>query len=108
MVKRGVAQTGYPGWPDSWPWWCQGPGRGCVRAAVGESSTQGWLVVVTGANGSGLTMPDFARVLAQLGATNAMAFDSNTHSDFWRAGASPITAGGWEPGAPAATLLRVH
>ncbi len=108
MVKRGVAQTGYPGWPDSWPWWCQGTGRGCVRAAVGESSTQGWLVVVTGANGSGLTMPDFARVLTQLGATNAMAFDSNTHSDFWRAGAPPITAGGWEPGAPAATLLRAH
>ena len=80
----------------------------CVRAAVGESSTQGWLVVVTGANGSGLTMPDFARVLTQLGATNAMAFDSNTHSDFWRAGAPPITAGGWEPGAPAATLLRAH
>ena len=108
MVKAGVAQTAYPGWSDSWPWWCQGTGRGCVRAAVAETKTQGWLVVVTGPNGSGLTMPDFARLLAQLGVTNAMAFDSNTHADFWRSGASPITSNGWEPGAPAATLLVSH
>ena len=51
-------------------------------------------------------MPDFARVLAQLGVSNAMGFDSNTHADFWRRGGTPITAGGWEPGAPAATLLH--
>jgi hypothetical protein len=108
MVVNGVAQTRYPGWPDSWPWYCQGPGRGCVRAAVGESSTRGWLIMETAANGNGLTMPDFSRVLAQLGATNAMAFDSNTHADFWRKGASPITAGSGEPGAPTTTALRYH
>jgi hypothetical protein len=108
MVAGGVARTRYPGWRDSWPWTCQGTGWGCVRAAVGENSTRGYLVVVAGSSGGGLTMPDFARVLSQLGTTNAMAFDSNTHADFWRAGGTPITAGGREPSAPAATMLTYH
>jgi hypothetical protein len=108
MVAGGVARTRYPGWRDSWPWTCQGTGWGCVRAAVGENATRGYLVVVAGSNGGGLTMPDFARVLSQLGTTNAMAFDSNTHADFWRAGGTPITAGGREPSAPAATMLTYH
>ena len=106
MVANGVAKTRYPGWPDSWPWYCQGSGWGCVRAAVAQKGGHGWLVVVRGKYGTGLTMPDFARVLAQLGVTNAMGFDSNTHADFWRRGGLPITSDGWEPGAPAATLLH--
>jgi hypothetical protein len=108
MVAGGVARTRYPGWRDSWPWTCQGTGWGCVRAAVGENSTRGYLIIVAGSSGGGLTMPDFARVLSQLGTTNAMAFDSNTHADFWRAGGTPITAGGREPSAPAATMLTYH
>jgi hypothetical protein len=106
MVANGVAQTRYPGWSDSWPWYCQGTGWGCVRAAIGTKGAHGWLVVVKGKYGTGLTMPDFARVLVQLGVSNAMGFDSNTHADFWRRGGKPITADGWEPGAPAATLLH--
>jgi phosphodiester glycosidase len=106
MVSHGRARTRYPGWSDSWPWYCQGVPRGCVRAVVATArQNQGWMVIVGGRNGAGLTMPDFARVLAQLGAVNVMGFDSNTHSDFWRNGAAPITAGGWEPPAPAATML---
>lgn len=105
MVSNGTAQTTYPGWSDSWPWTCQGVGRGCVRAVAAATSTEGWLIVESTSSGDGLTMPDFARVLSQLGATNAMGFDSNSHADFWRSGASPITAFGSEPGAPAATLL---
>ena len=108
MVAGGAAQTRYPGWPDSWPWYCQGPGRGCVRAAVAETKTFGWLIIESGSGGSGLTMPDYARVLAQLGAQNAMGFDSNSHADFWRTGASPIDAFGYEPGSPEATMLTYH
>ncbi len=108
MVSGGVARTAYPGWRDSWPWYCQGTGWGCVRAAVGETSTRGYLVVVAGTSGGGLTMPDFARVLSQLGSTNAMAFDSNSHADFWHTGASPITGFGREPSAPEATMLTYH
>jgi hypothetical protein len=107
MVSRGVAHTRYPGWPDSWPWYCQNAPRGCVRAAVATTSTQGWLVVVSGPSGQGLNMPDFARVLKQLGAHNAMGFDSNTHADFWQKGAPPITASG-EPTVPAASMLYYH
>jgi hypothetical protein len=108
MVSQGVAQTRYPGWPDSWPWYCQGRGSGCVRAVLAETHTQGWLIIETANAGNGLTMPDFARVLKQLGATNAMGFDSNSHADFWRTGAAPITASGSEPAAPEATMLRYH
>jgi hypothetical protein len=108
MVSNGVAHTRYPGWPDSWPWYCQGIGSGCVRAVVAETHTQGWLITETATGGNGLTMPDFARVLAQLGATNAMGFDSNSHADFWRKGASPITAFGHEPTTPEATILHYH
>ena len=108
MVSNGTAHTTYPGWPDSWPWYCQGTGRGCVRAVAATTSSQGWLVIETAAGGYGLTMPDYARVLAQLGATDAMGFDSNSHADFWRAGAAPITSSGWEPDAPAATMLSYH
>jgi hypothetical protein len=105
MVAHGAARTAYPGWPDSWPWYCQNTPRGCVRAAVATTGTQGWLVVVSGPRGEGLDMPDFARVLAQLGAKAAMGFDSNTHADFWARGTAPITAGRYEPGVPAATML---
>jgi hypothetical protein len=79
-----------------------------VRAAVAETARRGWLIVETGSGGSGLTMPDYARVLAQLGAQNAMAFDSNSHADLWRAGASPIDAFGYEPTSPEATMLTYH
>jgi Phosphodiester glycosidase len=108
MVRNGVARTRYPGWNDSWPWYCQGPGRGCVRAVVAETATDGWLVVESGSGGSGLTMPDFARILARLGAKQAMGFDSNSHADFWRAGANPIDAFGYEPASPEATMLAYH
>jgi hypothetical protein len=107
MVSGGTARAAYPGRPDSWPWYCQGTGTGCVRAVVATArGNQGWVVVETAANGTGLTMPDFARVLSQLGAIDVMGFDGNTHADFWRRGAAPITAGGWEPTAPATTTLR--
>jgi hypothetical protein len=107
MVDNGVAETTYPGWSESWPWYCQGVGSGCVRAATATTPKQGWLIVEA-AGTSGLTMPDFALVLKQLGATNAMAFDSNTHSDFWARGHTPISGNGSEPAVPAATLLSYH
>lgn len=109
MVKNGVARTSYPGWPDSWPWTCQGVGSGCVRAVIATANhNQGWMIIVTGPGGTGLTMPDYARVLRQIGATNVMGFDSNTHADLWARGAQPITAGNWEPGAPEATTLHAR
>jgi hypothetical protein len=65
------------------------------------------MVVVSGPWGEGLTMPDFGRVLAQLGATNAMGFDANTHAELWRRGGAPIVAdGSYEPPVPAITTLR--
>jgi len=108
MVAGGVAQTHYPGWPDSWPWYCGGlASGGCVRTAVATAGTKGWMIVVTGQWGEGLTMPDFGRVLAQLGATSAMGFDANTHAEFWRRGGAPIDADGrYEPPVPATTTLR--
>jgi len=107
MVDNGVAETTYPGWAESWPWYCQGVGTGCVRAATATTTTHGWLIVEA-AGTNGLTMPDFARVLQQLGATNAMAFDSNTHSDFWARGHTPISGNGTEPAVPIATMLSYH
>ena len=107
MVAGGVAETTYPGWHESWPWYCQGVGTGCVRAATATTKTQGWQIVEA-AGTNGLTKPDFARVLQQLGATNAMAFDSNTHADFWAKHHTPISGNNTEPAVPAATLLSYH
>src|SRR5262249_16810182 len=107
MVSAGVAKTTYPGWAASWPWYCQGVGIGCVRAAAATTRTQGWLIVEA-AGTNGLTMPDFARVLQQLGATNAMAFGSNPHPDSWARRHPPIRGNGTDPPVPVATLLSYH
>lgn len=110
MVAGGAARTAYPGWSDSWPWYCGGVSSGgCLRTAVATAGSKGWMIVVSGPWGEGLTMPDFARVLAQLGATNAMGFDANTHADLWRRGAAPIDSdGSYEPPVPAITSLRTR
>ena len=107
LVVGGRARTAEPSWPDSWPWWCQGPGQGCERTAVGtDRFGHGWLIAVTASGGTGLTTPDFARVLAQLGALQAMGFDANTHAELWRRGGAPIDYPGYgEPTVPEATTL---
>ncbi|HUZ83094.1 MAG TPA: phosphodiester glycosidase family protein [Gaiellales bacterium] len=107
VVRGGVAQTSYPGWADLWPWSCRGNGSGCLRTVLAtDRHGHGWMIAVSAANGYGLTMPDLGRVLAQLGAVSAMAFDANTHAALWRRGAAPVSSYGYEPRVPATTTLR--
>ncbi|MGZ4430077.1 MAG: phosphodiester glycosidase family protein, partial [Gaiellales bacterium] len=107
LVARGVAQTAYPGWSDSWPWTCMGPGHGCWRTALARTATRGWLLIM-GQRGSyyGLTTPDWARVLQRLGAVDAMGFDSNSAAELYRAGGAGIANPDGGRVIPATTALR--
>ena len=87
---------------DPWQWAC---GGGCWRPALVRSGNSAWMILIGGRGGAGLTMPKFARVLADMGATDAMGFDNNNSAELWRPGHRPITGYGYERLLPTATTL---
>jgi hypothetical protein len=63
------------------------------------------MILIGGKSGSGLTMPKFADVLADMGANDAMGFDNNNSAELWRPGHRAITGYGYERLLPTATSL---
>ena len=102
LVDAGRAISSRPHSVDPWQWDC---GGGCWRPALVQAGSSGWMIVIGGKGGSGLTMPKFAKVLADMGATNAMGFDNNNSAELWRPGHRPITGYGYERLLPTATSL---
>jgi hypothetical protein len=102
LVRRGIAIRARPSFVDPWQWDC---GGGCWRPALVRSGNRGWLIVMGGASGTGLTMPQFAGVLRTLGASDAMGFDNNNSAELWRPGHRAITGYGYERLLPTATTL---
>jgi hypothetical protein len=102
LVSNGSAITARPSFVDPWQWDC---GGGCWRPALVRSGNRGWLIVMGGASGTGLTMPQFAGVLRTLGASDAMGFDNNNSAEMWRPGHRAITGYGYERLLPTATTL---
>ena len=62
------------------------------------------LIGLTGGVGSGKST--VADMLRQLGAQQAIGFDSNGSAEMYRPGARPYTAYGYERWLPTATTLR--
>jgi hypothetical protein len=102
LVDAGRAVSSRPDSIDPWQWDC---GGGCWRPALVQAGNSGWMIVIGGSGGSGLTMPKFAGVLADMGATNALGFDNNNSAELWRPGHRPITGYGYERLLPTATSL---
>jgi hypothetical protein len=102
LVNAGSAISARPWFVDPWQWDC---GGGCWRPALVRSGNRGWLIIMGGASGTGLTMPQFAGVLRALGASDAMGFDNNNSAELWRPGHRPITGYGYERLLPTATTL---
>jgi hypothetical protein len=102
LVDDGRAVSSRPDSVDPWQWEC---GGGCWRPALVRAGNSGWMIVIGGRGGAGLTMPKFASVLADMGATDALGFDNNNSAELWRPGHRPITAYGYERLLPTATSL---
>ena len=102
LVHAGRAISSRPDSVDPWQWDC---GGGCWRPALVRSGNSGWMILIGGKGGAGLTMPKFASVLADMGATVAMGFDNNNSAELWRPGHRPITGYGYERLLPTATSL---
>ena len=102
LVSGGRAISTRPDSVDPWQWDC---GGGCWRPALVRSGNSAWMILIGGKGGSGLTMPKFADVLADMGATDAMGFDNNNSAELWRPGHRPITGYGYERLLPTATTL---
>jgi hypothetical protein len=102
LVSGGHAISTRPDSIDPWQWDC---GGGCWRPALVRSGNSAWMILIGGKGGSGLTMPKFADVLADMGATDAMGFDNNNSAELWRPGHRPITGYGYERLLPTATTL---
>ena len=102
LVEGGRAISSRPDSIDPWQWDC---GGGCWRPALVRSGNSGWMILIGGKGGAGLTMPKFASVLADMGATDAMGFDNNNSAELWRPGHRPITGYGYERLLPTATSL---
>jgi hypothetical protein len=102
LVSAGHPVSSRPDSIDPWQWTC---GGGCWRPALVQSGAYAWMILIGGKGGSGLTMPKFAGVLADMGATNAMGFDNNNSAEMWRPGHRPITGYGYERMLPTATSL---
>lgn len=103
LVRNGAPVTVRPAFVDPWQWDC---GGGCWRPALVRSSTgHGWLILIGRQGGGGMTMPQFAGVLQNLGASQAMGFDNNNSAELWRPGHTPITGYGYERLLPTATSL---
>ena len=102
LVSGGHAVSSRPDSIDPWQWDC---GGGCWRPALVRSGNSAWMILIGGKGGAGLTMPKFASVLADMGATDAMGFDNNNSAELWRPGHRPITGYGYERLLPTATSL---
>ena len=102
LVNAGHAISTRPDSVDSWQWDC---GGGCWRPALVRSGSSAWMILIGGKSGMGLTMPRFASVLADMGATDALGFDNNNSAELWRPGHRPITGYGYERLLPTATSL---
>ena len=102
LVGAGHAISTRPDSVDSWQWDC---GGGCWRPALVRSGSSAWMILIGGKSGMGLTMPKFASVLADMGATDALGFDNNNSAELWRPGHRPITGYGYERLLPTATTL---
>jgi hypothetical protein len=102
LVSGGRAISSRPDSIDPWQWDC---GGGCWRPALVRTGSSAWMILIGGKGGSGLTMPKFADVLADMGATDAMGFDNNNSAELWRPGHRPITGYGYERLLPTATTL---
>jgi phosphodiester glycosidase len=102
LVSDGRAVSSRPDSIDPWQWDC---GGGCWRPALVRSGNSAWMILIGGKGGAGLTMPKFAGVLADMGATDAMGFDNNNSAELWRPGHRPITGYGYERLLPTATTL---
>jgi hypothetical protein len=106
LVRNGVPVTSRPAFVDPWQWDC---GGGCWRPALVRSTTgRGWLIVIGRQGGGGMTMPQFAGVLQNLGASQALGFDNNNSAELWRPGHTPITGYGYERLLPTATSLSYN
>jgi Phosphodiester glycosidase len=106
LVTTGVAVSTKPAPVNDWQWTC---GGGCWRPALVRSNTgQGWLIVAGATDGTGITMPTWAKMLKQLGAKDAMGFDNNGSAEMFHPGAAPIDAYGYERSLPTATALTYH
>ena len=107
LVRNGMPQTALLPYVDPWQW--QYPHW---RPAIVQKGTtakgQGWMVLVGGANSVGIRGSTFARMLVQMGATNAMGFDNNSSAELFRPGVTPVTAYGFERQIPAATYLTFN
>ena len=104
LVSSGVSISERPASVDPWQWTC---GGGCWRPALMRTNSgRGSLILIGARGGSGLTMLTFARVLRQLGAQQAIGFDSNGSAEMYRPGVRPYTAYGYERWLPTATTLR--
>ena len=104
LVSSGVSISERPASVDPWQWTC---GGGCWRPALMRTNSgRGSLILIGARGGSGLTMLTFARVLRQLGAQQAIGFDSNGSAEMYRPGVRPYTAYGYERWLPTATTLK--
>jgi hypothetical protein len=102
LVSEGRPISSRPSSIDPWQWDC---GGGCWRPALVRAGSSAWMIVIGGKDGAGLTMRKFARVLASMGATDAMGFDNNNSAELWRPGHTPITGYGYERLLPTAPSL---
>lgn len=102
LVSDSRAISSRPDSIDPWQWDC---GGGCWRPALVRAGNSAWMILIGGKGGAGLTMPKFAGVLADMGATDAMGFDNNNSAELWRPGHRPITGYGYERLLPTATSL---
>lgn len=102
LVDGGRAISTRPDSVDPWQWDC---GGGCWRPALVRAGGSAWMILIGGKGGMGLTMPKFATVLADMGATDALGFDNNNSAELWRPGHKPITGYGYERLLPTATSL---
>jgi hypothetical protein len=102
LVEAGRAISRRPDSVDPWQWTC---GGGCWRPALMRSGGTASMILIGRKNGYGLTMPRFAAVLADMGATDAIGFDNNNSAELWRPGHKPITGYGYERLLPTATTL---